>query len=307
MDVSFVVASFNSGQFLEACVETALAQKDVSCEVLVVDDGSSDGSDRLAERLAAQDPRVRFFRTPSNRGPGGARNVALKHMRGEWFAVLDSDDLLEPDRTARLIAAASASNAQIVADDLILFGEGMTETRFLELSDLSGKIVTLEDYFRDSAMYGPRPNPGFLKPMISRKFMEQADIRYDENLRVAEDDDLIIRLFMAGARYLVVPEAGYRYRKHTQSISHRLSPAHAAAMGARAEQLEQEILAAGLDSAAFRKRQAAMRSAVAFTHAVEALKQGDLLAAARQLWRAPGSVRLFSMPLKARLARWLEP
>ncbi|WP_394729159.1 glycosyltransferase family 2 protein [Altererythrobacter sp. GH1-8] len=303
MDVTFAVANYNSGQFLEECVNSALSQRGLSCEVIIVDDGSSDGSDAQAERMAASDERVRFFRTPSNLGPGGARNIAFEHMRGDWYAVLDSDDLVVPERSARLIAAAEVHKADMVADDLTVFGEGIEGTQFLAQSMLPGTILTLDAYFRDSAMYGPAPNPGFLKPMISRSLIERTAIRYDESLRVAEDDDLIIRLLMAGARYYVAPQAGYLYRKHEQSISHRLSPGHAAAMGARAARLEEEVRAAGLNSAAFRNRQKAMRQAVAFTQAVEALKHGKPMAALREVMREPGSARHFAMPIKARVSR----
>lgn len=306
IDVTFAVASFNSGQFLEDCVNSALAQAGVTCEVIIVDDGSSDGSDALAERIASSDDRVRFFRTPSNRGPGGARNIALENMRGNWFAVLDSDDLLMPDRSARLIAEAADNNADMISDDLLVFAENLETTAFLENSQLPGKMLGLEDYFRDSAMYGTAPNPGFLKPMISSELIERTGIRYDENLRVAEDDDLIIRLLMQGARYFVSAYAGYRYRKHEQSISHRLSPAHAAAMGKRAIALEAEVKQAGLDCSAFRKRQRAMRQAVAFSLAIEHLKQRRPLAALSEVLCEPASARHFAMPIKARLSRLIS-
>ncbi|NVE93341.1 glycosyltransferase [Altererythrobacter sp. JGD-16] len=304
MDVTFAVASFNSGKYLEECVNSALSQVGIACEVIIVDDGSTDGSDALAQRLAEVDERVRFFRTPSNRGPGGARNIALENMRGDWYAVLDSDDLLVPERSERLIAAAKARGANMVADDLHLFGEGMETTAFLVGSNLPDTLVTLDRYFEDSAMYGPAPNPGFLKPMIARALIEETGIRYDEKLRVAEDDDLIIRLLMEGGRYYVAPEAGYLYRKHEQSISHRLSPKHAAAMGERAKTLELDVKDAGLESPAFRTRQNAMRQAVAFTLAIEALKAGKPLAAMGEVLREPASIRHFAMPIKARLKRF---
>lgn len=303
MDVTFAVANFNSGQYLEECVNSALAQTDITCEVIIVDDGSSDGSDAFAESLAQRDPRIRFFRTPQNLGPGGARNIALENMRGDWYAVLDSDDLLVPERSRSLLDAAHRNHADIVADDLLLFGENIETTRFLAGSEISGSKLDLDIYFRNSIMFGPYPNPGFLKPMIARSLIEKSGIRYDEKLRVAEDDDLIIRLLMAGANYHVVHEAGYLYRKHEQSISHRLSPKHAAAMGQRAETLERDIKAAGLDSSAFRARQKAMRQAVAFTHAVEALKTGKPMAALAHVSKQPASIRHFAMPIQARLKR----
>ena len=100
-DVSFLVASYNSAAYLAAATASALAQRDVAIEVVIVDDGSSDGSRELAAALAARDGRVLCLGTPVNRGPAGARNLALAAARGRWLAVLDSDDLIDPDRSRR--------------------------------------------------------------------------------------------------------------------------------------------------------------------------------------------------------------
>jgi len=306
VDVSFVIASHNSVPFLEAAILSALAQQDVRVEVLVIDDGSSDGSDRLARQLAAGDPRIRCFTTPRNLGPGGARNIGITEMRGRWFAVLDSDDLVTPDRSRTLIDAAEAAGADMVADDLEMFGEGMETRRFLEGSPLRGATIDLETYFDQSRLYDKRPNPGFLKPMIARDLLSRSDVHYDERLRVAEDDDLVIRLLLAGARYQVVGSAHYRYRKHAQSISHRLSLDHAERMGAHADRLQTLVRAAGQDSPAFRRRQRSLRDAVAFSRAVDRLKRRQPLAALRAVLARPGSAPLFLLPWKARLHRLAE-
>lgn len=68
--------------YLDEAIESALAQTDVTFEVLIVDDGSSDGSVERAKEWARRDPRVRFFTTTSNGGPGAARNVALDSHAG---------------------------------------------------------------------------------------------------------------------------------------------------------------------------------------------------------------------------------
>lgn len=306
IEVTFAVANFNSIDFIEACLSSALLQKDVSVEVIVVDDGSSDASDELVEAIARRDQRVRFFRTPSNLGPGGARNLALQHMRGDWFAVLDSDDIVEPWRSRRLIEAAREAKADMVADDLVIFGEGMPDGRFLNDSEIGGDLLSLDRYFANSVMYGGKPNPGFLKPMIARTLIERTGIRYDESLRIAEDDDLVIRLLMSGARYLVTDVAGYRYRKHGASISHRLSRQNAAAMASRADALGKELKNTEHYSVAFRKRQRGLFRAVAFAHAIDALQKRRFLLALRHVVRNPGAIRLFSLPLKARLDRLIR-
>lgn len=302
-DVSFAVACYNCAPYLEEAVASALGQTGVAVEVLLVDDGSSDGTLPLAQRLAAHDPRVRVFTTPANLGPGGARNIALTEMHGTWLAVLDSDDLVAPDRSARLIAEAEASGAGMIADDLVVFGEGVSESRFLGAGATEAEWILLERYFADSAIFGGAPNPGFLKPMIRRDLLLRTGIRYDERLRIAEDDDLIVRLLLAGARYRLLRAPLYRYRKHGASISHRLSRDHVDRMAAAGADLRARARRDGFDGPAFRRRDRALSNAVAFTHAIDALKQRRPLAAAVAVVRTPGCLPLFAMPLAARLRR----
>ncbi len=299
VDVSFAVASYNCRDYLEAAVASALAQRDVTLEVLIVDDGSSDGSRELAERLARDDDRVRVLATERNGGPGAARNVAIGAMRGRWYAVLDSDDLVAPERSATLIAAADANGADMVADDLLVFGEGLEESRFLRGREPSGRWIELERYFTDGVLFGSTPDPGFLKPMIRRVLLERTGITYDERLRIAEDDNLIVRLLLAGARYWLEPQPLYRYRKHAASISHRLSHDHIERMMAAATRLSE----AGVDSAAFRRRTAALENGVAFTRAIDALKTRRPFAALAAVAHRPASIALFAMPIRARLKR----
>ena len=76
---------------------------------------------RIVDEAIADDPRIRLVRSAQNSGPAAARNKALALARGDWIAVMDSDDLMHPDRLKRLIAAAERDGADIVADDLIEF------------------------------------------------------------------------------------------------------------------------------------------------------------------------------------------
>jgi succinoglycan biosynthesis protein ExoO len=307
--VSFAVASYNSDAFLREAVASALAQRGVEVEVLIVDDHSADGSDALAQTMAAEDPRVVFLRTPRNSGPAGARNVALDHARGDWFAILDSDDLLHPDRSARLLAEAAASGADMIADDLLLFDDDRAAPcrLFLDADRARGaQWITLPAYLDETRIYGKRPNLGFLKPMIRRDFLGRHAIRYDEELRVAEDDALILACLGAGARYRLVPQPLYFYRKHGSSISHRLQTAHVDRMKAASDRLlaAPSLLGPGTRRP-LRRRAAAMRRAWAFTHLIDALQQRRAGRAARLLLTHPGALPLLRMPIGARVRRWL--
>ena len=79
--ISFIIANYNGSRFLGKAVASALAQRNVDIEVIIVDDCSSDDSVQIAQGLAKADPRVRFIALASNSGPAGARNAALPMIR----------------------------------------------------------------------------------------------------------------------------------------------------------------------------------------------------------------------------------
>jgi len=309
-DVSFAIANFNGGQFLVESIRSALDQRGVSVELIIVDDCSTDDSWALAQQLADTDPRIRTFRLPDNRGPGGARNRALAEARGTWFAILDNDDLIHPDRSRRLLDEAGRSDATMIADDLLLFDQDGAQPPRLFLKGARARDaqwIDLRGYLRETVMYGRSPNLGFLKPMIRTDFLRSADIRYDERLRIAEDDDLIIRLLLAGARYRLLPYPMYFYRKHGRSISHRLSPAHAERMLAAADRQHAAIAAQRPDVLpVFARRQRALRQAGGFSHLVDALKRRDTVAAIRVALKVPSSLLLLHQPIRAALGRRLR-
>ena len=87
-DVSFVIAAHNAEATLMRAIDSALSQRGVSVEVIVVDDCSTDGTLSLARSHG--DARVRVLALEANRGPGGARNAGLDAACGRWVAILDS-------------------------------------------------------------------------------------------------------------------------------------------------------------------------------------------------------------------------
>lgn len=296
------MACYNAQDYLEDAVNSALSQRDVTLEVLIIDDHSSDNSLALAQSLAEQDPRVRVLQTPSNAGPGGARNVGIEAMRGEWYCVLDCDDWLEPDRCRTLIDAAKALDADMIADDLMVFGGEEGEHRHLGMAPgEKPRPISLDAYFDGTRMFGDTPNLGFLKPMIRRERLIDQAHRYREDLRIGEDDELIIQLLLAGARYFAVSPALYRYRKHEASISHRLSLDHSERMMTSEEAVKRSVIAAGQYSPAYQARFASILDAVAFTRSVQALKQRDWAAAIRAVAERPSSARHYAMPIASRL------
>lgn len=103
--VSIIVPVYNINKYLPACVRSLLAQTCRDIEILLVNDGSTDGSDKLCNSLAASDPRIRAIHK-ENGGLSDARNFGIDRAKGDWLLFVDGDDYLAPDAVQRLLALA---------------------------------------------------------------------------------------------------------------------------------------------------------------------------------------------------------
>ena len=103
--VSVLIPVYNGEPYLVECIESILAQDFADYELLISDDGSTDGSPAIIRRYAERDGRVRWWRNPKNLGIGGNFNACLKAARGEYIKyVLQDDKLLDPSVLRRMVA-----------------------------------------------------------------------------------------------------------------------------------------------------------------------------------------------------------
>lgn len=295
--VSVVMANLNGAAHIRAAVRAVLRQTLTDLELIISDDGSSDESLALACAEAAGDPRLVILRHDAPSGPAAARNRALAAARGDWIAIVDNDDLIHPERLARLIAAATRDRADIAADNLLTFYEGGAKAPHAHPRWDAPRWVSAAAYERSNRMLGPGPSLGYLKPVFKRA----RAARYDETLRIGEDSDLVLRLLMSGARMRVYPELGYFYRKHAGSISHRLSAPPLDALIAAYAKLDP-----GPDASlgvALAEQRAALKDARGFVDLTAALKKKDMGGALRAALKRPGAAPLLRDAIGARLVK----
>ncbi len=216
--VTVIVPAYNAEGFLERAVRSALAQTEPDLEVIVVDDGSTDATVDVALGIAAEDRRVRVVRNQENRGVSASRNRAIALASGEWIALLDADDTWLPQRLATLLCAAGG--ADVVCDDLLFIVDSCRGAqpggcgswlRRVGLRRRQPYWLTLAEFIRYDL--------GLLKPLIRRDFLEERGIRYDPDLRVAEDYYLYCRLLAGGARWRQLAEGYYLYSRGPHSLS----------------------------------------------------------------------------------------
>ena len=128
--VSVIMPVYNAEKTLEASAASVLSQSYPNLELILVNDGSKDNSLALCNRLAEQDPRVRVL-SQANAGAGGARNAALKVMRGQFVMFADADDRLPPD-ACRMMLDAIGENELVIAHYYFDFGSSSTVRGLLE-------------------------------------------------------------------------------------------------------------------------------------------------------------------------------
>jgi glycosyltransferase involved in cell wall biosynthesis len=221
---SVIVPAYNAEQTVRRAVASALSQTEQRCEVLVIDDASSDATAATVAQIAAQDGRVHLLRNAVNLGPAGSRNRGLAQARGDWIVLLDADDEFAPHRIETLIGLGERHAADLVADNLLLCpadatgpAEPMIPSRRLP----AGKWLSLSEFVAGNI--GNRRNPrvsyGFLQPVIRRGFLEMHALRYDESNRFGEDFLLYTACLLKGARWWITPEAMYRYMVRSGSLT----------------------------------------------------------------------------------------
>ncbi|MVA59017.1 glycosyltransferase family 2 protein [Agrobacterium vitis] len=207
--VCVIIAAKNAGATVARAVRSALAEAETH-EVIVVDDGSMDGTG--AEALSADDNsgRLRIIRFDHNRGPAAARNCAIEASTAPLLAILDADDFFLPGRFTQMMAE---DHWDFIADNIVFVKEECVSQVSTDVKRFrrQARLLVLEDFIAGniSQRGAQRGEIGFLKPVMRRDFLDRHGLRYNEKLRLGEDYDLYARALVAGARYKIIHSCGY--------------------------------------------------------------------------------------------------
>lgn len=197
--ISVIIPTYNRAPQVPAAVRSALEQRCQPCEVIVVDDGSTDAT---VDALGPFTDWIRYIKT-ENRGVSAARNRGIREATGEWIAFLDSDDTWHPDKLRKQMECMARAGSKVCfcvsADES---GDAIDDLRSMDpgLEDGGERFYPPEDcrMFRF-------PRHPFLQSMVADREALVKVGAFDESLKVAEDTKLIHRLILAHG-YSVVNE-----------------------------------------------------------------------------------------------------
>lgn len=111
--ISVIIPAYNAQEYLRECLDSVLAQSFSDFEAIVVNDGSTDDTLKIAEEYALKDPRIKIL-NEVNSGVSAARNIGIKSAKGTWLTFLDSDDTITPDSLSILYEVSAKTQCKIV-------------------------------------------------------------------------------------------------------------------------------------------------------------------------------------------------
>lgn len=221
--LTYIVPVYNTAAYLPRCLQSIIDQPVAAddCEILVVDDGSTDGSRDVVERFAREYPQVRLLSQP-NAGVSAARNLALDNASGRYVAFVDSDDYLED-------GAAAAMLDRVVDDDLdvLVFNFSRMMPDGTDCKDTSrdnyasSTVTTGVDYLQQHVM-----SPYVWRYLVRRTLIEDNRLRFNTSFIACEDGDFIARFMLQAARVAHHNVKGYCYVKRSDSAMHNPDADH---------------------------------------------------------------------------------
>ena len=224
--ISVIVPVYNPGAYLVPCMESLLYQTHQNLDIILVDDGSTDGSGAVCDEFALRDKRIRVLHQ-KNGGVSTARNAGLDQARGDYLFFLDSDDLLMPESLAVLCqrmekhALVSGSMQQI--DEAGLPG---TDGLFLRDQQLSAEQMLHLLFHEEEQGY-----QGFMcNKLFDLRLIREHGLRFDPAIRYNEDRLFVTQYLIHCTRAAMISDVVYQYRIHAASAQGQLLQAFKPAM-----------------------------------------------------------------------------
>ena len=215
MDISIIIPVYNVEHYLKRCVDSVLHQENVSFEIVLVDDGSTDSSGEICDKYATEHPEVRCIHT-TNAGPATAKNVGYDVSTGNYVAFIDSDDEIKPNMFSQMLQAGYQHNADIVCCNYIQVDERgnishteHTGREYVLTQDEAIKAILIKDKIYSQCW----------TKIYKRQTMLENGVRNTEGLKTEEDFIYNIQAFACSKTICIVDKPLYIYTHRIKSLS----------------------------------------------------------------------------------------
>ena len=222
MDVSVIIPVYNTENYLNACVDSILQQADVSLEIILVDDGSTDASPKICDNYAQKYENIRAVHI-QNSGPATAKNEGLKLAQGNYIALTDSDDKMEPLMLHKMVSAGYEYDADIVCCNYKQIDE---QGNISHLTSSHQQYVLNHEEGLIRLLSKDKIYSQCWTKLYKRQMLTDNHIENNPGLRTDEDFIFNIRAFVHAKTTVIIDEPLYEYTHRESSLAHAYFKKH---------------------------------------------------------------------------------
>lgn len=210
-EISVIVPVYNVAPYLAACLDSILAQTFRDFELILVEDGSTDGSREIAEEYEAKDARVRLVEHRWNHGTSAARNLAMELSRGKYVAFVDSDDILSPEYLSYFYQAAEQTGTDVAQAGFHEFSRTPGDGDVVRWTEQPG-FIPAKLQVRMNFFLPLRVHIAPWSKLFRKDFLDRHHLAFPTT-PVANDVCFHYQCLLTAERYLVLPPGDlYNYR-----------------------------------------------------------------------------------------------
>lgn len=211
--ISIIVPIYNTADYLPTCLDSILAQTYQNIEIVLINDGSTDNSTKIAQDYIKKDPRIKLF-NQKNQGLSAARNTGIQKSTGEYLTFVDSDDAIEPTMLKSMLTALKTSKATIA---VCSFKEIYPNGKIVHFNHQHYPTTTYNTEEALSAMLEER---GFMVSVTMKLFPHDyfKTVKFPVG-KLHEDLGTTYKLIMQASKIVFLPDEFYLYYHHGTSIT----------------------------------------------------------------------------------------
>ena len=212
--ISVIIPIYNTEKYLKECIDSVINQSYKNLDIILINDGSTDGSKKLCDEYVNRDLRIRLI-NQKNKGAAATKNVGLNLIKGELFTIIDSDDILHPH------------NLEILYKNMINMYADIVEVNFTTTLDKFNNELNIKNSIDKKNIKVFNTEKALEELIISRKFHQTPwnklyktellkDIRFPDG-KYIDDEYWTYKLFLNAKRISTLDLITYYYRQHDRS------------------------------------------------------------------------------------------
>lgn len=229
MKLSIIIPVFNTEKYLVKCMDSITCNHTKDTEIIVVNDGSTDGSDLVIRKYITQHEthNIKYINTDKNEGVGHARNIGLSIASGEYISFIDSDDWVDVDFHTTMIRQMEKQRADIaicgVKNEFKNHNSNTYRYQY-KYSKVLNNVMALE-ILSKNVDYGISISSIVCNKIFRRELFEKNCLRFPQN-SYNEDDYITFISFLLASKIVIVTDCYYHYYQRDNSITHSFSKKH---------------------------------------------------------------------------------